>query len=220
MFHSPYIRTNDHDERRSRPSRVLSTTASNDSPYPRLGSALTLAGQHLRNRIVHASISTRLGKVGGDYAIGQKRVPRRWQTLTWTKEAHQKLNRTSHDTAATDDPALTWEATYSRVNGQLPLDDLPKYVIHKEQPATTFLRCELEVTTAGKVQLSLANPAGLAMWVDGKPTPVAATNTLDLPVGRRVLTFAVDRVQHPQPLAVELQDVPGSAIQVQFVHGK
>ena len=65
MFHSPYIRTNDHDERRPRPSRVLSTAASNDSPYPRLGSALTLAGQHLRNRIVHASISTRLGQVGG-----------------------------------------------------------------------------------------------------------------------------------------------------------
>ncbi|MGA1319038.1 MAG: hypothetical protein ACO3YN_19030, partial [Rubrivivax sp.] len=43
----------------------MNTAASTDSPYPRLACALSLAGQRLRNRIVHASISTRLGQVGG-----------------------------------------------------------------------------------------------------------------------------------------------------------
>jgi hypothetical protein len=38
-----------------------------------------------------------LGKVGGNYAVGKARFVRRWQTLVWSPEAHQLLNRTSYD---------------------------------------------------------------------------------------------------------------------------
>lgn len=44
---------------------MSNTAASSSTAYPRLASALTLAGQRLRNRVVHASISTRLGTPGG-----------------------------------------------------------------------------------------------------------------------------------------------------------
>ncbi len=47
------------------PRFPLSPAAPHATPYPRLASALILAGQPLRNRTVHASISTRLGVPGG-----------------------------------------------------------------------------------------------------------------------------------------------------------
>ena len=161
-----------------------------------------------------------LGKVNGQYAIGQGRVARRWQLLTFTPEARTRLNRSSFDTAATDDPALTWEPAYSLVSGNLPLANLPQFVVHEGNAPATFLRTEIEVTTPGKVKLAVNNATGVAFWLDGKSLPLAAATELDLPTGKHRLTFAVDRKQRSDALRVELHDVAGSECQVQFVTGK
>ena len=160
-----------------------------------------------------------LGKIG-DYAVSKTRTARRFQVLPWNKEAHQRLNRTSHDSAASDEPVFIWESTYAQVNGMLPLEGLPEYVIHQGHPAVTFLRCELETTTAGKVRLVANSTTGLTLWVNGKPTPLAAETTLDLPTGRTRLMLAVNRQARTEALRLELADFAGSAAQVQFVGGK
>ena len=163
---------------------------------------------------------TELGKVGGPYAIGQTRAIRRWQALTWTKEGHFLLNRTSYDSAATSNAALTWESAYSRVAGDLPTDGLPSYVVHTGQDAHTFLRAQLDVSTAGAVKLIVGDINGLTIWIDGKPTPPARELTVDLAAGAHWITLAVNRVQRKEPLRLELADVPGSPAQVQIVGGK
>jgi putative heme-binding domain-containing protein len=164
-----------------------------------------------------------LGKVGGQYTIGPKRVVRRWQSLLWTKEAHTLLNRTSYDSAASDDPALTWENAYSTVAGDLPLDPLPAFVVHQGQDPTRFVRAELDVSTAGKVRIlvSTANGNKVSLWVDGKPTPLSGrVATFDLEKGRHALTLSIGATAQANPLSVELQYVPGSSAQVQIVGGK
>ncbi len=148
-----------------------------------------------------------MGKVG-DYAIGRARVARRWQTLTWTKEAHAALNRTSYDTAASDNPALTWESAYSRVGGDLPFADLPAFQIHGNTPPATFVRTQLEATTAGRVEVRLNDTAGLSLWLDGKPTPVANPLLLELAPGPHTVTVAIDHSQRKSPLRLELADPP------------
>ncbi len=148
-----------------------------------------------------------MGKVG-DFAIGRARVARRWQTLTWTKEAHTALNRTSYDTAASDNPALTWEPAYSRIGGDLPFTDLPTFQIHGNTPPATFVRTQLEATTAGRLEVRLNDTAGLSLWLDGKPTPVANPLILELAPGPHTLTVAIDHSARKAPLRLELPDSP------------
>jgi putative heme-binding domain-containing protein len=161
-----------------------------------------------------------IGKVGGEYAVGKTPVVRRWQALTWTPEAHTLLNRTSFDSAATDNAALSWEPAYSRVGGDLPTDDLAKFVPHAGVDPTSFVRFELEVSTPGKVKLAFGDVTGLMLWVDGKPTTIAPSNEFDLASGRHVVTLGVNRVKRPIPLRVELQEVAGSPAKAQLVGGK
>ncbi|MBC7854878.1 MAG: sorbosone dehydrogenase [Pirellulaceae bacterium] len=165
-----------------------------------------------------------IGKVGGQYTVGQKRVVRRWQSLVWTKEAQTLLNRTSYDSAASDSPALTWDSAYSTVAGELPLDPLPSFVVHQGQDPTTFVRAELDVSTAGKAKLLVSAAAvgnKVSLWVDGKPTPLAGrVAILELDKGRHTLTISVGTTAQVTFLTVELQDIAGSPAQVQIVGGK
>ena len=162
---------------------------------------------------------SRVGKVG-QFAIGNERVVRRWESLTWTQQAHHRLNRTSFDTAATDDPALTWRSEYSRVQGDLPLGGVPKLKPHSETPETSFLRFELEVSTPGAIGFDLGPPDGLRLWVDGQPTPLSAAQRIELDRGRHRVTLAVDREARTAPLRIELHDVKDSGAQFQIVSGK
>ncbi len=164
---------------------------------------------------------SQLGKVGGNFTVGPQKLVRRWEVLTYSNEANRKLNRTSFDTAAGDDPDFVWAPAYSRVAGDLPFEGLPTYTPHANLEPTTFLRFEVEVTTPGKVALNIpGGAAGLALWVGGKPTPLTDVTTLDLLTGKHRLTLAVNRTARMQPLRIELADAAGSAAQVQVVGGK
>jgi putative heme-binding domain-containing protein len=157
---------------------------------------------------------SQLGKVGGNYTISPKKLVRRWQVLQYSNEANRKLNRTSFDTAAGDDAEFVWASAYSRVAGDLPLDGLPTYKPHANLEPTTFVRFELDVTTPGKAKLAIDGGAsGLALWLDGKPTPLAADTSLDLASGKHRLVLAVNRTEHTAPLRIEVIE-DGAVVQV------
>src|SRR5262249_41488598 len=71
-----------------------------------------------------------LGKVG-PYSLSKARLVRRWQVLVSTPEARQLLRRTSHASAAGQDPVLSWSPAYSQVSGTLPMDSIPRLEIRK-----------------------------------------------------------------------------------------
>jgi putative heme-binding domain-containing protein len=166
-----------------------------------------------------------LGKVGGPLALPPQRYVRRWETLLATPQAVNRLRRTSFDTAATDDPELPWKSVYSRVAGDLPLADLPVLTaalrVAPGGSPTSFVRFGVEVSTPGRLHLVVDDPAGLLLWVDGRPTPLAGPTTpLELDRGLHRLTLAVDHAAHPPALRVELADAPASPAQFQLVGGK
>ena len=167
-----------------------------------------------------------LGKVGGNYTIGPNKLVRRWHVLQYSNEANRKLNRTSFDTAAGDDADFVWTSAYSRVAGDLPLAGLPTYKPHANLEPTTFLRFELDVTTPGKAKLAIDTPSpqpspkgresntgGLALWLDGKPTPLTDDTTLDLASGKHRLVLAVNRTERTAPLRIEVVEA-GAVVQV------
>lgn len=160
-----------------------------------------------------------LGKVG-PFSVGQARVVRRWQSLVFSKESHHILNRSSYDTVATEKPEFVWQPVYSEVGGGLPVGDLPSFVVHPSHPKTTFLRFQVEVSTAGEVGFRFDSPKGVALWIDGKPTPVVTDVIAKLESGTHTLTMSVDQDSRKEPLRVELIDVTGSTARVQIVSGK
>ena len=165
------------------------------------------------------SFLSKIGKVG-DFAIGNARVVRRWEALTWTEAGHHRLNRTSFDTAATDDPALTWVPAYSRVAGDLPIGELPHLKPHRETSETSFVRFEIDVTTGGALRLDFGSASGLSLWVDAKPTPLQDSLTIPLEKGRHRFTLAIDREARTAPLRVEINEAENSQAQFQIVSGK
>ncbi len=160
-----------------------------------------------------------LGKVG-PYAVGQARVVRRWQRLEPTPEAVQLLRSSSLDSAATDRAELSWTSVYSRVSGELPLEDLPRLVTRPDFPPAGFVRFELEVSQGGPVSLKFDQPQGLLLWVDGRGVAVQSTTELDLSPGRHVATLGVKLDERATPIRCELGDVEGSRAQAQLVGGK
>ena len=164
-----------------------------------------------------------LGKVG-PYAVSKARLVRRWRVLLPTKPAIFRLRRTRIGTAATNDPALTWKATYSTVAGILPLKEMPpltaiSYARIGPQ-GMAFVRFELNVTTAGTCRLQFNSPAGLSLWVGTRPVAVERLTTLKLDRGTHRLTLAVDLNKRHRGLRIELIDAPGSKARVQVVGGK
>ncbi len=145
-----------------------------------------------------------LGKPG-PYAVGRAAVARSLEVLQATDEGRRRLNRTSFDTAATDDPQLTWGPTYALISGDVPLDGLPILKLHPETPRTTFLRAHIDVAKPGRVTIDLGDVRGLEVWLDGKPTPVARQLTLEWKKGRHRLTVAVDRDARRSPVRLELK---------------
>jgi len=165
---------------------------------------------------------SQLGKLG-PFQVTRDRVVRRWRVLQVTPDAIYRIRRTRHATAATDDAAFIWKPAYSTVAGLLPTTGLPELSRNRVTPGakgTAFVRCELEVTTAGKSQLLLNSTDGLTLWLNENPRALANVMLLDLPQGRHRLTFAIDLSVRKTGLRVQLEDVEGSAAVVRAVSGK
>jgi putative heme-binding domain-containing protein len=160
-----------------------------------------------------------LGKVG-PYAVSPARVVRRWQALDSTPQVRELLRTTRLAAAAGSDPALMWVPAYSQVSGSLPLDALARIAFRSDANAVSVARCQLEVTTPGKVRLRLNSAQGVTAWMDGQPLEATAAMVVDLASGVHTLTIAIDRVQRHDGLRCELDDVPGSSARVRVVGGK
>jgi putative heme-binding domain-containing protein len=152
-----------------------------------------------------------LGKVG-PYSLSKAPIARRWQALV--SPAHVSLGK-----AIADDPSLQWTPAYSRVSGDLPIDDLPRVTTADNEPIS-ILRCRLEASAAGPVKFKVNSPAALAIWVDQKPIDPRSDFTLDLAAGQHTVVVEVHRNERTESLRLELTDLPGSSARATFVGGK
>jgi putative heme-binding domain-containing protein len=161
-----------------------------------------------------------LGKVG-PYAIGPRRVVRRWQTLESNREAWSFLLLGGGlATPMKNERGLQWSPLYSTVAGLLPLTDAPSFSLGKDKHAVSLIRCQVDVTTAGPFVVRLNSTRGLKLWVDRNPVAVKEALEVNLPVGQHTLTFVVDRDERREGLLCELVDKPASPARVRVVGGK
>jgi putative heme-binding domain-containing protein len=160
-----------------------------------------------------------LGKIG-PYAPSKTRLVRRWQVIEPTGPNLEMFRRNRVSTAAEPDAAFTWSSVYTRVGGELPLSELPKFSVWSGTAEQTVLRFQLDVTTAGKVKLKVNAVDGLSLYVGAAPVEAKAEMVLDMKAGIQTVTAIVDRSVRREDVRVELEDVPDSPARVAVVGGK
>jgi putative heme-binding domain-containing protein len=164
-----------------------------------------------------------LGKIG-PYSLPKAPMVRRWLVLERDPAALDHLRRSGLAAAASNHSSFNWVPAYSRVSGTLPLDAVPSF--EWKLPATNdarevgFLRCQLDVSTAGKVKLAVNSAAGLSAWLNGLPFTTGEEMILDLTPGLHTVTFSVTLHDRNSGLRCTLEDVSGSSARVRLVGGK
>lgn len=188
------------------------------------GTSLMPAG--LSDKLTHQELVdlvrflSELGKVGG-LQVSRDRVVRTWQVLQPSKDVTYRLRRTRLASVTEDDPVFTWQPAYSRVSGELPLNDQPKVMyrgpFQKAPSGLTFLRFSIDVGTAGKVELAMNSIKGVTVWLDGVEVAAALSTELDLTAGQHRVTMMVSEIERSEPIRVQINDVDGSKAQVQLL---
>jgi hypothetical protein len=160
-----------------------------------------------------------LGKLG-PYAPSKARVVRRWQIVE-PSNANLDLFRRARVSAVAENPAqFAWAPAYARVSGDLPLSDLPKFVVWSGTAPQSVVRCQLDISAGGPVRLRLNSPVGVTLYAGSATVEPMTDLTLDVKPGPLVLTFILDRSRRTDDLHVELEDIPGSSARVTIVGGK
>lgn len=164
-----------------------------------------------------------LGKVG-PYAVSPVRVARRWEVLQPSDASYHRLHRTSDTELIADDTNVAWNPHYTTVSGGLPVGELATFTHRvfstQKDRVVSFVRVRVNVTTAGKIALKLNEPGDLLGWWDGAAIDLSPRLELPATVGEHKLTLLVTHGKRTAPVRVELDDVPGSPAQAQFVSGK
>ena len=165
-----------------------------------------------------------LGKVGR-FSAPPNRLVRRWQALEPTPAARQLIRSRTMAFAAENLPDLVWNTLYARVDGSLPTAEIPKFKLPLP-PATTnrsiaILRCEVDVTTPGKVACKAGARVPLGRLVEA-PLPFRFRSPwfVTLALGRNVLTVAYDLTEPKAAVSMEIVAATGSPVKFQILGGK
>jgi putative heme-binding domain-containing protein len=143
-----------------------------------------------------------LGKPG-PFTPGPAAVARQWKSLVVLPEHLALLAPEACGKALHEDGRLVWARAYSTVAGDLPLSE----VAIGPKSASAVLRAGLQVTSAGKITVSLENPEGLRLWIDGMPTTPKERLFITLAPGLHVFDVWVDLAARKSPsLRWELLD--------------
>ena len=174
----------------------------------------------LTDSLTHAEfldLARFVGELGkpGPFAQSSAPVARRWRVLD-PPPADVAANSASLPPSVI--AATNWSPVYSLVSGELPMS-----AIRSSNAGTVaIVQCQINVTTAGKLSLSIDGTEGLVGWLDQTVMAIGATVPLELTRGVHTLTFRVDlheRGEHP--LRVEVHPIDESSnAQAEFVGGK
>ena len=135
------------------------------------------------------------------YTVSTEPIVRSLETLNFTNAASSRLNRTSMDTAASNDPNMTWRPQTTKVDGSLPLAELDQFKQHRTLPHTSFVRFGITMPRQGVAEIEV--PAdGISAWIDGKPTPATNLATLPLEGGKHVIVLAINRELLTEPFTI------------------
>ena len=138
-----------------------------------------------------------------DFTVPTSPVIRSAHSLIYTAEANHRINRTSTDTVASEDPAFTWQPLTSWVNGTFRVEDMDTFRQHRSTPPTSFLRFTVNVPDGSQGGIRIPTDA-MEAWVDGKPMPVWKLENEAFSPGSHQVLLSIDRTRQTTPFRIEL----------------
>ncbi|GAB3270591.1 L-sorbosone dehydrogenase [Larkinella harenae] len=164
-----------------------------------------------------------LSKMGesGKFRVPTARFVRRWSAAGSSKDLSKKLATDGLGYLAKDNAKVYWQPVYSKVAGDLPLDELP-VVDAGAGKRYSVVRFDIEVVSKGNVNLALGYPNGVTAWIDQKPVKLTDQGIVtELGQGVHSITLALDRnVQKEGSLNIQLQDATTAPAQTRLVMGR
>lgn len=160
-----------------------------------------------------------LSKLGesGKFRVPNARFVRRWTTVSENKELAKKLSDEGLDYIVNTNAKIFSQPVYSKVSGDLPVEELPVVEVSSNR-RYSFVRFEVEVLSAGNVDLSLNITEGITAWVGQKQRNMSDPLVVNLSAGIHSFTLAIDRsVRQKGALGIELQDAKDSPAQTRLV---
>lgn len=163
-----------------------------------------------------------LSKLGesGKYRVPNTRFVRRWETVSGSKELTKKAGAEGLAYFIKPNAKVPYQAAYSKVAGDLPVDELP--VVDLAGKRYSLVRFEIEVLTKGNVNLAMNSTAGVSAW-DGQKSLKLTENGVvaDLSQGIHSITVAVDRNAYKEAtLGIELKDADSAPAQTRLRVGR
>jgi hypothetical protein len=159
-----------------------------------------------------------LGKEG-DYKIKGENTLRRWKVLNYSPTLNEVMNKDGFRALGKENPGYAWSPAYSKVNGELPIAEVPKFqvFIHKMSAVQT----EIEVTSGGQVGLKINDTTAMKCFLG--ETEVSLKNneaTFELPAGKHTLTLSWDHTLRTNAaLLAELVEPAGTKARFKPVGG-
>jgi putative heme-binding domain-containing protein len=147
-----------------------------------------------------------LSALGRDpaFTVSTDNIVRNYETLVFSPEANRRLNRTSTDAVATDDATFTWRQVTTRVDGQLPIEELDQFKQHQTTPQMSFVRFDVTVADGQPAPRIEIPTEAMDVWVDGKPTPVWDVSSRQLEPGTHRIVIGINRDQFSGEFKVKL----------------
>ncbi|TDE12157.1 dehydrogenase [Dyadobacter psychrotolerans] len=162
---------------------------------------------------------SRMGE-SGKFRVPTTRFVRRWSTVTPNSQLAKRILAEGPGYILKDNAKVSFEPLYSKVAGDLPLNELP-VVEASAGKRYSFIRFEIEVMNKGIVNLGFNTTTGITAWVGGKPVKLSGSGlTADLSPGIQSITLAVDRGTFKEGnLHIQLVEGDGGA-QTRLVMGR
>ncbi|AKD56012.1 PVC-type heme-binding CxxCH protein [Spirosoma radiotolerans] len=164
-----------------------------------------------------------LSKMGesGKFRVPTARFVRRWSTVAANKELARKIAADGPGYIIKDNAKVPWQPVYSKVSGDLPVDELPVIDVSPGK-RFSFVRFDIEVVSKGNVKLTMNPTVGLSAWMGQKPLKLTDHGILaDCSPGIHSILVAIDRNTYKAgALDIQLVDAENSPAQTRLVIGR
>ncbi|MCF0050606.1 HEAT repeat domain-containing protein [Dyadobacter sp. LJ53] len=152
---------------------------------------------------------TKMGE-SGDFRVPNTRFVRRWESVSADKQTASRMSEGAF--TVTKNSKVTYSPVYSKVSGDLPLDEVPA-IETTAGKSFSIVRFDIEVLTKGNVTLSSNVPNGISAYIAGKPVKMSGNDIkASLTPGIQQITLVIDRsVVKDGGLKIELKDADGGA---------
>lgn len=151
-----------------------------------------------------------------EYTLSRTRKLRSWRVLQATPDAHHILRRTRTGTATEDHREFNWLPRYSRVDGTLPLSNIPVVMPTEHTPqgnrGFAFAHSIISVETGGGLGLQFGDTEGLELYANDEPVTLDSTIIIPVTPGALKLTMIVNTTLRSSPLNVTIHEGTTTAV--------